>query len=73
MAFADDIIVCTKGIENVKEITQQIQNWCTTNRLEVNHKKSGVMQIRKDRRTPSGDEKEINGYPIVQSYEYLGV
>ena len=46
-----------------------VEDWCKTNAIEINRKKSGVMILN-----DSGVEAtEIRGYSIVREYRYLGV
>ena len=39
----------------------------------MNKKKSGILRLRVDKRTPMDNKKEIHGYPIVAHYKYLGI
>jgi len=41
--------------------------------MKVNKKKSGIMIIRADKRTPERLRGELKGYPIVEKYKYLGI
>ena len=49
------------------------QNWSNRNGIEINKIKSGIIQVRKDRRTPRPIARSYMGYPIVDEYKYLGV
>ena len=75
-AFADDLVFIIEGEDNLDEVIDALEYYCDINKLEVNHKKSGLMMVRVDRRT-RGPEKfpvdNYRNYPLVTDYQYLGV
>ena len=66
------MILC-QTYEQLERCIEELEKWSKEYNIEVNKKKSAVMIIRNDRRTPMPIKKEIRGYPIVQHYKYLGV
>ena len=54
-------------------VKKAIVKWSNEFEIEVNYKKSAIMQIRKDRRTPTRLESTLAGFPVVTEYKYLGV
>ena len=65
-------MIC-KGELAIISIIKAIDKWSRENEVEINKRKSGIMIIRQDRRTKEEKQKEIQGYPIVTHYKYLGV
>ena len=49
-----------------------LENWCKSNDMEINKKKSGVLIARIDKRTPN-QATSFNGIPLVNQYRYLGI
>ena len=49
-----------------------IFNWCITNKMELNKKKSGILQIVRNKNN-QWRQSQINGIPIVDEYKYLGI
>ena len=41
--------------------------------MKINRKKSGIMFIKKRKDSQYQLRQEINGYPIVKIYKYLGI
>ena len=72
-AFADDLVIVAKGEYLLDEAIRKITRWSRLNGIEVNKQKSGLLQLRKDRRTPLPLIRSRHGYPIVEYYKYLGV
>ena len=62
-----------KGELQLQRIINITQNWSNRNGIEINKIKSGIIQVRKDRRTPRPIARSYMGYPIVDEYKYLGV
>ena len=52
-AFADDLVVVAEGEFQLHQVIQITERWSERNGIEVNKAKSGIIQVRKDRRTPS--------------------
>ena len=72
-AFADDLVIVAKGQIPLQAAIDKIQAWSSANGIGINKAKSGVMQIRQDARTPGPIIREIRGFPVVETYKYLGV
>ena len=72
-AFADDLVIIAKGEMELDLAIDKIERWSTRNGIEVNKAKSGIIQVRKDRRTPNPLIQTRRGYPFVDEYKYLGV
>ena len=72
-AFADDLVIVAKGQIPLQAAMDKIQAWSSANGIGINKAKSGVMQIRQDARTPGPIIREIRGFPVVETYKYLGV
>ena len=68
LAYADDLAIICQSEEILTRVMNDIQKWSDNNKIRINKSKSGIMMI-------SGIEnrEEINGYPIVSEYRYLGV
>ena len=49
-----------------------IFKWCITNKMELNKKKSGILQIVRNINN-QWRQTQINGIPIVNEYKYLGI
>jgi len=47
--------------------------WTASNDMKINKKKSGVLILRADRRTPERMKDDFKGYPILDNYKYLGL
>ena len=71
--FADDLVIVAKGPIKLTLAIDKIEAWSAANGIAVNRAKSGVMQVRMDRRTPAPWEAQIRGFPVVKTYRYLGV
>jgi hypothetical protein len=50
-----------------------LDQWCEASGMEINKSKSAVLVIRNDKRTRDPEYTSINGYPIRNDYNYLGV
>lgn len=72
-AFADDIVCGCYGQQELDQTINCLENWTKTNLIDINYSKSGIMAIRKDKRTPSLRTNAYRNFPIVNSYKYLGV
>lgn len=49
-AFADDIMFITLGINATEQAIQTVYDWAANNRMEVNTKKSQILQLRQSMR-----------------------
>ena len=73
LAYADDIAILIKGNMKLGQAINAIKTWTKEYKIEVNKEKSGIIICRKDKRTKLSPIKDFDGYPVVQSYKYLGV
>ena len=71
--FADDIVAVVSGEANLLKTIKAIEIWSQTSKIEVNKKKSAILIVRKDERTPLPILREFEGYPILTNYKYLGI
>ena len=72
-AYADDIVIKVQGWIGLHTVIDELQEWCQTNEIEINRSKSGILEVRKDKRTPITKATVLKGIPIVTEYKYLGV
>ena len=68
LAYADDLCILCKGINQLLNILNKIEKWSILNGINVNKKKSGIMILK-----GTDDRSEIEGYPIIKQYKYLGI
>jgi hypothetical protein len=71
--FADDICCVVKGEAELKRVIDLTEEWCTNNEVRINKKKSAIMAVRQDRRTPLPKIEECRGIAVVTHYKYLGI
>ena len=57
-----------EGINQLLNVFKKIERWSELNGIKVNKKKSRTM-ILKD----NEDRIEIEGYPVIKEYKYLGI
>ena len=57
-----------EGINQLLNVFKNIERWSELNGIKVNKKKSRTM-ILKD----NEDRIEIEGYPVIKEYKYLGI
>jgi hypothetical protein len=81
MAFADDLIVLTRGTHKIEaenyanQDLKQIERWATDNKIEFNDKKSKVLYITRKR----NDDRKVNIYLNYkrldknEEMKYLGI
>ena len=72
-AFADDLVIVAKGTRELNLAIDKVENWSGMNGIDINKAKSGIMQLRADRRTPNPMMTVFREYPIIEQYKYLGV
>jgi hypothetical protein len=67
--YADDLIAIGDDHE-VRRAATIVEEWARNTNMEVNRRKSGILPI-----DGSGFRvgEEIDGYPVVGSYKYLGL
>lgn len=73
LAYADDIVIVTKGIRKVVKALDILQDWTQEYKVDLNKKKSAIMAVRKDHHTPAPGYINLHGIPLVTEYRYLGV
>ena len=52
-AFADDLVIVAEGEFQLHQVIEITERWSERNGIEVNKAKSGIIQVRKDGRTPN--------------------
>ena len=67
------MVIVAKGEFHLQQVINITERWSARNGIEVNKAKSGIMVVRKDRRTPNPIQRSYRGYPLVDQYKYLGV
>jgi hypothetical protein len=67
--YADDLIIIGDD-ETIRRVIPLIDEWTEANNMAVNKTKSGILAI-----DGSGlrEGEDIDGYPVVGSYKYLGL
>ena len=73
-AYADDIMILCEDLNEVEACLQAIETWSAENNLVINKKKSAILEFihRRARKTVLKVGGEVNGYPVVDKYKYLG-
>ena len=69
LAYADDLCVLCEGRSQLINIIKIIDKWSKLNGINVNKLKSGIMIVN----NYNIDENNIEGYPIIKEYKYLGI
>ena len=69
LAYADDLCVLCEGRSQLINVIKIIDNWSKLNGINVNKLKSGIMIVNNYKI----DENNIEGYPIIKEYKYLGI
>ena len=72
LAFADDLAFVARNQIELYRGLNILQEWCSTNQININKKKSAIFYLRTDRRTPL-PFTSTRGFKVVTSYTYLGV
>ena len=71
--YADDIaLICLTADILTKQILI-IQQWGIYNHMNINYKKSGILQISPLQKRYYRELEHIKNIPIVQQYKYLGI
>ena len=73
LAFADDIAFAADGQMELFKAIDITKSWLKDHELSINEDKSGIIQVRADRRTPLPSYTHLKEIPIVDKYTYLGV
>ena len=61
-AYADDIVIVCRTKEEQMETIKFIEEWIKSNDMNINIKKSAILNIRK-RNNKNNNMDEIEGYP----------
>jgi hypothetical protein len=72
-AYADDLAVVAQGQVALLKLLDITQRWTEKNKMLINKKKSAIMYLQKTRGRRRKTLSELEGYPIKESYKYLGV
>ena len=73
MFYADDLVIHSKNIHNLKAATIKIEKWSEQNGMIINKSKSAIMQCGKNLKTGPRVGTKIRGYPVVDNYKFLGI
>ncbi len=69
LAYADDLVIVTKNRISMISALNVLERWCEKNSMQINKKKSAIMVIKVDRRTPiQYATNQLKGIDIVESY-----
>lgn len=71
-ALADDLVVHAKSEKQLRKIAETLMSETAKLSLEVSKEKSAVMEIQRGYRRLL-NRPQAYGFPVVQSYKYLGV
>jgi len=72
MALADDLVSVCYGEYELFKLLKTLERCCKERSFIVNKKKSAILEIRIDKKQKPRTGS-LEGYPLVQSYKYLGV
>jgi len=70
LAYADDLCVLCEGRSQLMNVIKIIDKWTELNKINVNKLKSGIMILNNYKDI---EEDNIEGYPIINEYKYLGI
>jgi hypothetical protein len=68
--YADDLVLVTSHAY-LRRVLQQLRRTATDYGLVLNESKSGVFAVKRHRAL--GSAREVEGFPVVGEYRYLGV
>ena len=71
--FADDLCIFAQNYATLERAIKMLENWCNHRKIKINYEKSGILQIRYDRRTHAPMNSHLMKFPIVTSFKYLGI
>ena len=54
--------------KGINQLLNKIERWSESNGIKVNKKKNGIMILKGNK-----DRIEIEGYPVIKEYKYLGI
>lgn len=67
--YADDVVIVGADDE-LETATEVLKQWSEERNMLINKAKSGILPIEGSRLSVGG---ALNGYPVVETYKYLGV
>ncbi|KAL1446001.1 hypothetical protein WDU94_006622, partial [Cyamophila willieti] len=75
LMFADDLVVYSENLEDLKNSMKDLKNWCTTFKMTVNISKTKIMKFRNGGKLKSTDKIEYDNKNIefTNEYMYLGI
>ena len=75
LMFADDLVIYSPRIEELQAALDTLANWCRTNKISVNMKKTKAMKFRRGGKLSSTDVLTFNGSNLefTNEYTYLGI
>ncbi len=75
LAYADDLLIICSSLEQLQRVIKCIKKWCTKNNIQLNEKKSGILELLPRMGNYRPRYKNIDtmeGIPFTTSYKYLG-
>lgn len=74
-AYADDIAVGSRDIIKLQNTINDMEEWCSKHKFEINTSKTEMMVFRQGGRAPASAEIFIKGrkITIVNEFKYLGI
>ena len=73
IAFADDLVIIVKSINDMKEMISYIVHLCEQQGMEVSEEKSRMMRVGKPTKTYNTVAEDAIGISQVLDFKYLGV
>lgn len=71
--FADDLAVYCQDKSQLSAAWRKIESWSRNNKIQINKRKSAVLELRVDNRTPMPVNWDFYDIPLVKEYKYLEV
>lgn len=75
LAYADDLLIICTSIQQLRKVIATIKKWCRKNNIQLNEKKSGIVELIPRLGSHKLEYKEgdtIEGIPFTTKYKYLG-
>jgi len=75
LLYADDIVLVANSEEELQEMLDTLNEWCASNRLQVNTSKSNIVHFRPNSTARTGFNFKCGQADliIVEKYKYLGL
>ena len=70
--YVDDVMTCTLGKKNQKEVLNRVDEFAKMNKLEWGEEKCQVMQVGRKIKVPNTWELGTKNITNTNSYKYLG-